>query len=356
MATATKNVMLLGIDLGTNSTVFQASVEGQEVKHERTIFPSLVGYSKPGIVPGILPSDSDVLFGEQALEYRLHLDLCWPLADGFVDDVETCHAFANFLREQIQAEAGQELWAVVGAPANATPEKQKLIRQAFSGVLDRMLVVPEPFLSAMGLRDDSRVGKDPDYVDPTKHSLIVDIGAGTTDCCLVQGYFPSAEDQLSVPLAGDSIDEALAKAIQKRYPDVKLTRVTVTRLKEECSFVGEMQSAEIKVFVDGKPRKIDLGEIMRDACDILTEPVLDCIRQLLARCDSEAVLEVMHNIIVTGGGSQIRGFSEQIEQKLHDEGYEDARVVTPEDYRHLVAKGALKIANNVRDDQWQVPL
>ncbi len=355
MATKTKQATILGIDLGTNSTVFQAAVDGNPIEHDRDVFPSLVGYAKPGLVPGILPANADVLFGEDALEYRLHLDLRWPLADGFVDDVETCQAFTQFIKQQIKSEDGSELWAVVGAPANATPEKQKLIRQAFAGVVDQMLVVPEPFLSAMGLRDDDRIG-DSSYVDPTKHSLIVDIGAGTTDCCLVQGYFPGADDQISVPLAGDAIDEKLCDAMKKRYPDVKLTRVTVTRLKEESSFVGDPQPVEVKFYVDGKPKKVDVGDILRESCDILTEPVLDCIRQLLSRCDSESVVQVLQNIIVTGGGSQIRGFGERIEAILHEEGYEDARVVTPEDYRYLVARGALKIANNVREDQWQVPL
>ena len=45
------------------------------------------------------------------------------------------------------------------------------------------------FLAALGMRDESRLG-DPDYCDPVSNSLFVDIGAGTTDFCIVQGYLP----------------------------------------------------------------------------------------------------------------------------------------------------------------------
>ena len=355
-STTAKSVLKVGLDLGTNSSVFQVSKNGQSVKYDNDVFLTLVGYSKPGIIPGILPTDATTLFGDKALEYRLHLDLNWPLKSGFIEDLDSAQDFALFLRDQIDPDGFNELWGVVGAPANSTPERQKMIRRAFNGVFERVLVVPEPFLAAMGLRDEDKVKNDPKYVDPTKHSLIIDIGAGTTDCCLVQGYFPGPDDQMSINVAGDAVDENLASLVAKRFPDIELTRVTVTKLKEAHSYVGPKRSVKVKVYVGGKPCEIDFGQMLKDACEGLVDPVIDCVKQLFAHCDSEGVLQVMKNIIVAGGGSQISGFGEMIQSRLHKEGYEDAKVTTPGDYRHLVAQGAMKIANNVRDDQWQVPL
>jgi rod shape-determining protein MreB len=337
--------------------VFQvANQDGKTIEYEHDIHPSLVGYSKPGIIPGILPTTEHALFGEMALEYRLHLELKWPLKDGFVNDVGTCREYVAFLRKQIDPKEACEIWGVIGAPACASKERQKVMRATFSGVFDKVLIVPEPFLAAMGLRDDDRAGKDPEYVDPTKHSLIVDIGAGTTDCCLVQGYFPTADDQTSVAVAGDTVDEKLSELIARRYPDIRLTRVTITKMKEANSFVGKDKTANVKVFVDGKPRTVDFGALIREACEILVEPTLKCIRELFSRCDSESVEPVLKNIIVAGGGSQITGLPELIQKTLREEGFDGATTMVPEDYRRLVARGALKIANNVRDDQWQVPL
>ena len=112
----------------------------------------------------------------------------------------------------------------------------------------------------------------------------------------------------------------------------------------------------MKVYVDGRPRIVDFTDIVGEACDALVPLVLKGIKDLLAQCDSDSIVHVMENIIVTGGGSQIRGFAEKIEETLVSEGYDCARTVTPTDYKRLVAHGAVKIAEHARDDQWQVPM
>ena len=97
MSSPTKNkkAILVGLDLGTNTSVFVGSKDGKRLTFESDVFPTLVGESKPGIIPGILPSESDYFFGEVALEYRLHLDLKWPLSSGFVDDVDTANRYCQ---------------------------------------------------------------------------------------------------------------------------------------------------------------------------------------------------------------------------------------------------------------------
>ena len=350
---ATTAPALVGLDFGTNTTVVAASHKGKKLKLENDIVKTVVGFPKEGIIPGILPNDTDALFGSEALDYRLHLDLKWPLDEGCVHDVETCQLFAGHLRQIVDAESNASLWGVVGAPANSTPEQQKNLRRTMVNVFDRLLIVPEPFLAAMGLRDDSRFAKN----DPTKHSLIVDIGAGTTDLCLVRGYYPTADDQISFPQAGNFVDDLIVASVRQRYPDLKLTPVTITQLKEDHSFVsGHGDEAKVKVYVDGRPRIVDFTGIVGDACDALLPPILKGIKELLVRCDSDSIVHVMENIIITGGGSQIRGLCQKIGEILISEGYDCIRTVTPTDYKRLVAHGAVKIAEHARDDQWQVPM
>jgi rod shape-determining protein MreB len=350
-------VVRVGIDLGTNTSVVQASVDGKLVDLKKDLVKSVVGYPKAGIIPGILPSDTDVLFGEEAINYRLHLDLKWPLHEGFVHDVDVCKVFTQHLRSLVDPDGTKKLWGVVGAPANASPQRQKDIRGTMVGVLDRMLIVPEPFLAAMGLRDDPSFKRADTDADPTKHSLIVDIGAGTTDLCLVRGYFPTADDQISFAKAGNFIDDMLYQGISRRYPDLKLTRVSITQLKEKHSYVkGFPRDAKVKVYVDGRPQVLDFGEILQEACDCLTPFIQKGIKELLSRCDSDSIVDVMQNIILTGGGSEIHGLCEKLESELRNEGYDCARAVRPADYKRLVARGAVKVADSVRDEQWQVPM
>ena len=356
-ASATSTVIHVGVDLGTNTSVIAAQRAGKPLKLKQDLVRSVVGFPKAGIIPGILPSENEILFGDEALNYRLHLDLKWPLHEGFVQDVEVCRLFTQHLGTLVDRKDGERLWGVVGAPANASPERQKDMRASMVGVLDRILIVPEPFLAAMGLREDPGFQADGSGGDPTKHSLIVDIGAGTTDLCLVRGYFPTADDQISFPQAGNFVDDMLFQGVCRRYPDLKLTRVTVTQLKEENSFVeGFGNEANVKVYVDGRPQTLDFGELVQEACDSLVPLISKGIKELFARCDSDSILNVMQNIIVSGGGSEIAGLAEKVERVLHEEGYDCARTVKPSDYKRLVATGALKIAENVREDQWQVPM
>lgn len=353
-AAATATAIRVGVDLGTNTTVLAGAWDGKRVALTNDIFKSVVGFPKEGIIPGILPNDKEVLIGDEAIDYRLHLDLSWVLHHGCVADVETAQLFTRHCRTILDAEGAHHIWGVVGAPANSSPEQEKDLRSAMAGVLDRLVVVPEPFLAAMGLRDDANYK---DSGDPTKHSLIVDIGAGTTDLCLVRGYFPTADDQISFPRAGNFIDDKLFEGVERRYPDIKLTRVTLTQMKESHSFVsGFERDADVKVYVDGRPRVVDFSEIVRDACEEIIPDILKGVKELLRRCDSDSIEHVMANIILTGGGSQIHGLCERVQEMLREDGYDSATTVRPADYKRLVANGALKIAENVRDDQWQVPM
>jgi len=96
--------------------------------------------------------------------------------------------------------------------------------------------------------------------------------------------------------------------------------------------------------------------IVRDACEEIIPDILKGVKELLRRCDSDSIEHVMANIILTGGGSQIHGLCERVQEMLREDGYDSATTVRPADYKRLVANGALKIAENVRDDQWQVPM
>ena len=289
-------------------------------------------------------------------QHMAHLDLKSPLQDGFVNDVAVAKVFTRHLRSLVDPKGEHKLWGVVGAPANATPQKQKDIRSTMVGFLERMLVVPEPFLAAMGLREDPGFQESGAHVDPTKHSLIVDIGAGTTDLCLVRGYFPPDEDQTSFNKAGDFIDDRMREIVERRYPDLNLSPVTITEIKEKNSYVGgDTRQATVKVYVDGRPQKLDFGEIIHEACESIVPDIVAGIKELLKRCDSDSTERVLQNIIITGGGCMLEGLCERVQEVLRADGYEDAVTHRPSDYKRLVARGALKISENGRDDQWQVP-
>ena len=83
--------------------------------------------------------------------------------------------------------------AVIGVPAEALRVSKQHLRQALKGIADRLMIVSEPFAVAYGL-------------DALLHTLIIDIGAGTTDFCVMNGHYPTDEDQRTLELAGDAVD------------------------------------------------------------------------------------------------------------------------------------------------------
>ena len=349
-----KGMLLIGLDLGTNKSCIQSSFEGKKGLHRNELIPSIVGYASEGIVDGILPGNATMLFGEDAMKKRLHLKLVAPLVDGVVKDVKATRDFLLHLRSRIEDEGAAEYRVVAGLPANADEEAREDLRQAIQGIFDRVIFIPEPFLAALGCRDEARLG-DSDYIDPVSNSLFVDIGAGTTDICMVQGYYPTAQDQVSIKTAGDRVDQLLADAIKRTYPDSDLSMIKIREIKEQFSYVGKPEGEiKTKVMVGGKPRTLELEDQVGEACETLMNEILDAVREVIARASSDSVMELLQNIILTGGGSRVRNLASEMQRILEEDGFESPRVlVAGEHDLEFVARGALKAARGARENQWQ---
>ncbi len=354
-APATSRAVLhLGFDWGTNKSCLKGAYTGKSGFALEQVIPTVVGYAKDGVVDGLLPDNASVLFGEPALRHRLHLNLVHPLADGVVKDAAAARDFAKHLRSLIDAPQGTEIRAVIGVPANADPAARDSVREAVAGLFDRVILIPEPCLAALGFRDEARLA-DSSYVDPVRNSLFVDIGGGTTDLCLVQGYFPTADEQVSLTFAGDRVDVMLHAAIRKTSPDCELTPFKIRELKEQHSFVGSPSApVVVSVMVGGKVRKLDITEQLGHACNELLDQILASAKRLIAHASPDSVGELLQNIILTGGGSRIRGLGAELQRQLAAEGYERPGVrVAGERYQEFVALGALKAARQARENQWQ---
>ena len=246
---------------------------------------------------------------------------------------------------------------MVGVPANTGDQARDDIRRCAYGIFDRILLIPEPFLAALGFRDDSRVGQ-PGYIDPVVNSLFIDIGGGTSDLCLVQGYFPTREDQISLPFAGDAIDQILHEELNRIYPNNGLSRIKVRELKEAHGYVGPSRKPiKVKVIMGGKARMLELGDVLGQSGNSLIDKIYPALTTLIQRASSDSVVTLLQNIIVTGGGSQIRGIDTLLQKKLTDDGYEAPKVrLAGQDFKRYVALGALKAARAAHENQWQVLL
>jgi rod shape-determining protein MreB len=349
-----KRKLHVGLDLGTLQSCFVTKLNKPGTdENTGTLIPTIVGYPEDGILSGILPGNSRMLHGDDAISNELHLRLVTPLSDGVVTDLEATRSFLKYLRSQVDPEYKREVLCVIGIPAVADADAKENLKKAAKGAFDGILFIPEPFLAALGMRDEDRL-QDPEYRDPVSNSLFVDIGAGTTDFCIVQGYFPKPEDLLSIPFAGNEVDVLLDRAIRDEYPEVDVPISMIRKFKESYSYAGESESgARVKVPVGGKPRKIEIGKQVGESCNQLLQEIFDSIKKVIAMASPQSVFSLLQNIILTGGGSRIRNIDQELQRLLVDDGYEEPEVtISSREIKPFVAIGALKVAKAARDDQW----
>jgi len=228
--------------------------------------------------------------------------------------------------------------AVVGVPAEAFRVSRQRLRSAMDGVADSVMLVSEPFAVAYGL-------------EALLHAMIIDIGAGTADFCVMQGRYPTEADQRTLPNAGDSIDERLLKLMQDRHPEAQVSIHMIRDWKEKWSFVGEPKSRVIvTVPAKGKATEFDITDEMRAACESILPPISETLIDLLSRVEPEYQDQVRNNIILAGGSSLISGLPDAIEKACSELG--GGRVTIVNDPIFAGSDGGLSIARDASSADW----
>lgn len=330
-----KDVLHVGIDLGTSRSAIAAS------NGERHVVESWVGWPVDMVARKVVKKP--VLFGHEALENRPMLDLHRPLERGLIKEgsPKAEAAVRELLGHLIEKAggAGKTVHAVVGVPAEAMRVSRAHLRNAVKGIADSLLLVSEPFAVAYGM-------------DALLHTMIIDIGAGTSDFCVMNGRYPTDDDQRTLTHAGDSVDEQLVLQIRARHPDANFSIHMVRDWKEKHSFVGEPKApVVVEAPVRGKPTSLEITAEMRKACESLVGPLAETMLDLLSRVDPEYQQKVRGNVVLAGGGSQIPGLPGALEKALEEVG--GGRVRAVEDPVFAGANGSLAIAADAPEGDWE---
>jgi len=334
---AKEKALSVGIDLGTSQSAIATSAGA------RHVVESYVGWPVDMVARKVVKKP--VLIGTEALENRSLLDLHRPLEQGLIKEgsEKDIAAVKEILGHLIGlAREGQDetkVRAVVGVPAETMRVNKQQLRQIMRGMVDSLMIVSEPFAVAYG-------------IDALLHTLIVDVGAGTTDFCVMRGRYPTEEDQRTLTKAGDSIDDLLAKLIGERHPEVQFSIHMVRGWKEAHGFVGAAkEKVVVKTPVHGKTQDIDITEELRLACESIVAPFSETMIDLLAAVDPEYQETVRQNVVLSGRGSKIRGLAEALEKALAELG--GGKVRSVEDPVFAGANGGLAIALDADESDWE---
>ena len=338
---STSEILHVGIDLGTSRSAISAS------NGEKFVVESFVGWPVDMVAKKVLKRG--VLIGHDAVANRTMLDLHRPLERGLLKegsekDVEAVRELLRHLLGLVGVSTNgkvdsSNVRAVVGVPASAMRTNKQYLRNSMKGIVDSLMIVSEPFAVAYAL-------------DALLHTMIIDIGAGTSDFVVMKGRYPTEEDQRTLTVAGDSIDAHLLKLIEEHYPQVNVTIFMVREWKEKHSFVGDAKGrVMVTAPVKGVPTEIDITNEMRSACETLMNPAIETMLDLLSRVEPEFQERVRQNIILSGGGGLIRGLPQALEAALKQVG--GGRVRYMEDPVFIGSDGGLALAMDAPEDDWE---
>ncbi len=337
---------LVGLDFGSFKTSIAAS------NGRRDTIRTAVGWPKDGVARAML--GCDVVFGERLMEVEVAVDIVRPFANGALkysplpdggnsgEDGDRRREAARLVLGHalslVEPPEGQPIYAVIGAPSRATIINKRVLTEASRGLFDCVAIVAEPFAVAYGMKR-------------LMGSLVVDIGAGTTDICPLLGTYPSEDDQVTIAKGGDSIDEEFISRLRAAYPGVQVTTDMVREIKDRHGFVHDVNESAVETLpINGIPTSLDVTEMLKESCKTIVAPIVDGIREVIARVHPRFQQQLLQNIVLAGGGSQLKGLGMLIEDGLTPLG--GGKVDKVHDSVYAGAAGALRLAMSMPSLSW----
>ena len=238
-----------------------------------------------------------------------------PLREGVIADYDITEAM---LKHFIHKVAPHRLWAkphiMICIPVGVTTvERRAVLEAALEAGAKKASLIEEPLAAALG------AGLD--ITKPTGN-MVVDIGGGTSDLAVLSLGGVVLSNSLRV--GGDKFDEAIVRYIKREYnlligersaEELKIGIGTAYPVKVEA----DSESMEIRGrdLVTGLPKNVRITS--RETYEALQEPVtaiVDAIKSVLERTPPELAADIVdHGLVLTGGGSMLRGLDRLVAEE-----------------------------------------
>ena len=310
----------IGIDLGTSRTVIFSS--------------SKIVLEKPNIVTVDVENWEPVYFGERAKQTLGRtpesLKAVRPIERGVIADYDIAEAM---LKRYMQKAFGNKVLRpriMATLPAGLTELQHHSLANVVESAGGRNITVIEsPLAIAFGLGLDFS----------TPHgSLIVDIGAGTTDIAVISMGGIAACDSLKI--ASLDFDTQIIRYIRKEY-NIEIGPLTAEAIKIK---IGTAVKRDVEVAMLAKGRNVFTGlpESFEITCSEVYEAIIDTvnsicdgIRQVLNKTDPDLVADITTDgLYLAGGGALLNGLADKISDYL------GLKVNLLDDPSYSVVKGA----------------
>jgi rod shape-determining protein MreB len=293
----------MGIDLGTASVLVYVKGQGIVLRE-----PSVVAIEKDSKRVLAIGADAKRMLGKTPA----NITAVRPLRNGVIADFEVTEQMIRYFIKKVHNRRSLlHPRIVIGIPSAITEVERRAVRESAQQAGAReVYLIEEPMAAAIGANIP---------IQEPEGNMIVDIGGGTTEVAVISlgGMVVSK----SIDVAGDEMDEAIVQYFRRKY-NLLVGENTAEEVKIKIGSVfpmAEETSLEVKGRdqVTGLPKTISItSEEVRSALSEPIKAIIEVIRNTLEETPAELSADLVdRGIVLAGGGSLLRGFTELLSQE-----------------------------------------
>jgi rod shape-determining protein MreB len=321
----------IGIDLGTCNTLVHVKGKG-------------IVLSEPSVVAVERGTKRVVAVGTEAkrMLWKTPGDIIAirPMRDGVIADFETTEKMIRFfIAKVIQRRWLVKPRMVIGVPTCITEVEKRAVRESAEQAGAREVYLIEESMAAA-------LGANIPILEPAGH-MICDVGGGTTEISVISlGGIVVAN---AIRLGGDEFDEAIIKHVRNIHnliigdQTAENVKITIGNTSPEKT----IEKMEIKGTdaITGLPRRLEMDSVeVREALKEPTYQVIEEIKKTLGETPPELAADIVERgIVMTGGGSLLKGFPKLVSKET------GVPVILAENPLLCVAMGAGMFLENLKD-------
>ena len=306
----------IGIDLGTASILVYIRGKGVVLKE-----PSVVAFDRDTNKIKAIGEDARLMLGRTPG----NIVAVRPLRQGVISDYTVTEKMMKyFIQKALGRRAFRKPRIAVCVPSGVTEVEKKAVEDAtYQAGAREVAIIEEPIAAAIGAGN-----------------MIVDIGGGTSDIAVISlgGTVVSA----SIKIAGDDFDEAIVRYMRKKH-NLLIGERTAEDLKIKIGTAYKRPEVDFmdvrgRNLVTGLPKTVKVSsEETEEALRETTAQIVETIHSVLEKTPPELAADIAdRGIVLTGGGSLLRGLEELISAKT------GINTMTAEDPMTAVAVGTGK--------------
>ncbi len=313
----------IGIDLGTASILVYIRGKGVVLKE-----PSVVAFDRDTDKIKAIGEDARLMLGRTPG----NIVAVRPLRQGVISDYRVTEKMMKyFIQKALGKKTFRKPRIAVCVPSGVTEVEKKAVEDAtYQAGAREVSIIEEPIAAAIGAGID---------ISKPCGNMIVDIG-GTSDIAVISlgGTVVSA----SIKIAGDDFDEAIVRYMRKKH-NLLIGERTAEDLKIKIGSAYKRPEVDYmdvrgRNLVTGLPRTVKVSsEETEEALHETTVQIVETIHSVLEKTPPELAADIAdRGIVLTGGGSLLRGLEDLIAAKT------GINTMTAEDPMTAVAIGTGK--------------